>query len=93
MYPRDGASAGSEETGAKAGVLGPGLSLLQQVGCWHLNLNSWWPQGRCWASVPQGPPGAALASAGDKVDATACAMITWHVESEQIEDIGPQEVS
>ncbi|XP_027145314.1 transcription factor 7-like 2 isoform X18 [Larimichthys crocea] len=41
MYPRDGASAGPEETGAKAGVLGPGLSLLQQVGCWHLNLSSW----------------------------------------------------
>ncbi|TKS89681.1 Transcription factor 7-like 2 HMG box transcription factor 4 T-cell-specific transcription factor 4 [Collichthys lucidus] len=43
MYPRDGASAGPEETGAKAGVLGPGLSLLQQVGCWHLNLSSWVP--------------------------------------------------
>ncbi|XP_023009487.1 transcription factor 7-like 2 isoform X17 [Maylandia zebra] len=41
MYPRDGAPAGPEETGAKAGVLGPGLSLLQQVGCWHLNLSSW----------------------------------------------------
>ncbi|XP_034050258.1 transcription factor 7-like 2 isoform X24 [Thalassophryne amazonica] len=41
MYPRDGAPTGSEETGAKAGVLGPGLSLLQQVGCWHLNLSSW----------------------------------------------------
>ncbi|XP_034715767.1 transcription factor 7-like 2 isoform X17 [Etheostoma cragini] len=41
MYPRDGASAGPEETGAKAGVLGPGLSLLQQWGCWHLNLSSW----------------------------------------------------
>lgn len=41
MYPRSEASAGPEETGAKAGVLGPGLSLLQQVGCWHLNLSSW----------------------------------------------------
>ncbi|XP_050922443.1 transcription factor 7-like 2 isoform X19 [Lates calcarifer] len=41
MYPRDGTPAGPEETGAKAGVLGPGLSLLQQVGCWHLNLSSW----------------------------------------------------
>lgn len=41
MYPWDGAPAGPEETGAKAGVLGPGLSLLQQVGCWHLNLSSW----------------------------------------------------
>ncbi|XP_075314042.1 transcription factor 7-like 2 isoform X17 [Odontesthes bonariensis] len=41
MYPRDGAPAGPEEMGAKAGVLGPGLSLLQQVGCWHLSLSSW----------------------------------------------------
>lgn len=41
MYPRNEASAGPEETGAKAGVLGPGLSLLQQVGCWHFNLSSW----------------------------------------------------
>ncbi|CAB1448717.1 unnamed protein product [Pleuronectes platessa] len=41
MYPRDGAPAGPEETGAKAGVLGPGLSLLQQVGCWPFNLSSW----------------------------------------------------
>ncbi|MEQ2183642.1 hypothetical protein GOODEAATRI_000159 [Goodea atripinnis] len=39
MYPRDG--VGPEEAGAKAGVLGPGLLLLQQVGCWHLNLSSW----------------------------------------------------
>lgn len=38
------------------------------------------PQGRCWASFPHGPPGAALTSAGDKVDATACAMITWRVD-------------
>lgn len=39
MYPWDG--VGPEEAGAKAGALGPGLSLLQQVGCWHLNLSSW----------------------------------------------------
>lgn len=41
MDPRNQASAGPEETGAKAGVLGPGLSLLQQVGRWPLSLSSW----------------------------------------------------
>ncbi|XP_072312009.1 transcription factor 7-like 2 isoform X19 [Eucyclogobius newberryi] len=31
-----------ESEGAKAGLgMGPGLSLLQQVGCWHLNLSNW----------------------------------------------------
>lgn len=53
-----------------------------------------WPQGRCWASFPRGPPGAVLTSAEDKVDAASCAMITWHVEwaGELIEDIRLQEV-
>lgn len=54
MYPRDSVAAGPEEQqeeadevleeteGAKAGLgMGPGLSLLQQVGCWHLNLSNW----------------------------------------------------
>ena len=31
-----------ENEGATAALgMGPGLSLLQQVGCWHLNLSSW----------------------------------------------------
>ncbi|CAG5905702.1 unnamed protein product [Menidia menidia] len=41
MYPRDGAPAEAEEMGARAGVVGPGGSLLQQVGRWHLSLSSW----------------------------------------------------
>lgn len=41
MHPQDGAAARPEDTGAKAADLGPGLSLLQQVGCWHLSLGSW----------------------------------------------------
>ncbi|XP_029562616.1 transcription factor 7-like 2 isoform X21 [Salmo trutta] len=41
MYPWDGVLAGPEERGARGGVLAPGLSLLQQIGCWHLNLSGW----------------------------------------------------
>lgn len=41
MHPQDGAAVRPEDTGAKATDLGPGLSLLQQVGCWHLSLSSW----------------------------------------------------
>lgn len=41
MHPWDGVPAGLEETGAKAGAVGPGLSLLQQVGCWPFSLSSW----------------------------------------------------
>lgn len=36
-------------------------------------------QGRCWASRPQGPPGAALTSAGDKED-VPWLRSRWHVE-------------
>lgn len=41
MYPRNQAAAGLEEMGAKLGVLGHWLSLLQQVGRWPLSLSSW----------------------------------------------------
>lgn len=42
MYARDGVSAAMEELGCKGGPLSSsGYSLLQQLGCWHLNLNCW----------------------------------------------------
>eukprot|EP00063_Salmo_salar_P059799 XP_014034634.1 PREDICTED: transcription factor 7-like 2 isoform X23 [Salmo salar] len=41
MYPSEGVLAGPEERGAKGGVLAPGVPLLQQIGCWHLNLSGW----------------------------------------------------
>lgn len=41
MDQHNEAPAGPEETGAKAVVPCPGLCLLQQVGCWPLNLCSW----------------------------------------------------
>ncbi|XP_071247968.1 transcription factor 7-like 2 isoform X24 [Salvelinus alpinus] len=41
MYPRDGVLAGPEERCSRGGVLAPGLPLLQQIGCWHLNLSGW----------------------------------------------------
>lgn len=41
MYPSEGVLAGPEERGAKGGVLASGLPLLQQIGCWHLNLSGW----------------------------------------------------
>ncbi|KAJ8365209.1 hypothetical protein SKAU_G00140400 [Synaphobranchus kaupii] len=41
MYPRDCVSAAMDELGCKGGSLSSGFSLLQQLGCWHLNLNCW----------------------------------------------------
>ncbi|XP_033886807.1 transcription factor 7-like 2 isoform X41 [Acipenser ruthenus] len=41
MYLRDAALAGMEELSGKGGALASGFSLLQQLNCWHLNLNCW----------------------------------------------------
>eukprot|EP00076_Gallus_gallus_P022617 XP_015144042.1 transcription factor 7-like 2 isoform X11 [Gallus gallus] len=41
MYPRDAILVGMEDLSGKGGALASGLSLFQQLGCWHLNLNCW----------------------------------------------------
>lgn len=41
MYPRDAVLVGMEDLSGKGGAVAPGVSLLQQLGAWHLNLNCW----------------------------------------------------
>nr|XP_042121516.1 transcription factor 7-like 2 isoform X34 [Peromyscus maniculatus bairdii] len=41
MYPRDAVLVGMEDLSGKGGAVPPGVSLLQQLGAWHLNLNCW----------------------------------------------------
>ncbi|MEJ1274902.1 transcription factor 7 like 2 T cell specific HMG box [Cricetulus griseus] len=41
MYPRDAMLVGMEDWSGKGGAVAPGVSLLQQLGAWHLNLNCW----------------------------------------------------
>nr|XP_023423060.1 transcription factor 7-like 2 isoform X11 [Cavia porcellus] len=41
MYPRDAVVVGMEDLSGKGGTAASGVSLLQQLGGWHLNLNCW----------------------------------------------------
>ncbi|XP_032168723.1 transcription factor 7-like 2 isoform X38 [Mustela erminea] len=41
MYPRDAILVGMEDLSGKGGTVASGLSLFQQLGGWHLNLNCW----------------------------------------------------
>ncbi|XP_048663303.1 transcription factor 7-like 2 isoform X9 [Marmota marmota marmota] len=41
MYPRDAVLVGMEDLSGKGGTVASGVSLLQQLGGWHLNLNCW----------------------------------------------------
>ena len=47
MYPRDAVLVGMEDLSGKGGTVAPGVSLLQQLGAWHLNLNCWVSSGVC----------------------------------------------
>ncbi|KAI2557308.1 TCF7L2 isoform 29, partial [Pan troglodytes] len=41
MYPRDTILVGMEDLSGKGGAVASGVSLFQQLGGWHLNLNCW----------------------------------------------------
>lgn len=47
MYPRDTILVGMEDLSGKGGAVASGVSLFQQLGGWHLNLNCWVSSGVC----------------------------------------------